>query len=408
MNMTVRQDLWHRDFTIQLDLPDRWNVDVLHMNGQGRKVLGPDDYRQALSPLSPMVRGKKEVCILFDDLSRPTRAYEIVPHLLHILSRSGISDEQVRFVCALGTHAPHDNVDFRKKLGHDVLERFPVYNHNPYENCEYLGKTSLGTPVMINKEYHSCDLRIGIGSFIPHSFCGFGGGSKIVLPAASHIDAIEYHHGTLLRKYWDRAYAIGKYEDNPLLADIMEYGRIVKLDAKIDVLVDEEGRHVDLFAGTPDDLYRYMIPRASVHYGTMAKRKADIVFANAYGKANEAVIALSLAELFLKDEGGTVVVLCDIEGGQVVHYLLGQFGKSTAGRLCFGERQKDGKVKRIFVYCRQKDKANEWWFGTKADTQWSGDLREIVARLDDEYKDQGSVDVAVIPDGTIQMPLRLQ
>ena len=59
----------------------------------------------------------------------------------------------MRFLCALGTHAPLDNAAFRRKLGEEVLERFPVYNHNPYENCEHLGQTRLGTPIMVNKEY---------------------------------------------------------------------------------------------------------------------------------------------------------------------------------------------------------------------------------------------------------------
>jgi lactate racemase len=404
VQITVKHDLWNGDYDLRLELSDEWQVEILGMAGSGKRPLIEGDYRKALSPLTEMLKGAKEVCVLFDDLSRPTRAYQIVPFLVELFERVKIRDEQVRFICALGTHAPHDNADFRKKLGTEALERFAVYNHNPYENCLHLGTTTLGTPVLVNKEYLACDARIALGAFVPHSFCGFSGGYKTIMPAISHIDAIEYHHGTLLRRHWDAAYAIGRHEGNPLLADLREYGRITRLDTKIDVLVNEKAEHTGIFAGNPDALYDAMIPEAVRHYGTRGTRSADIVIVNAYGKGNEAVIALSLAEHFLKEEGGDIVVLCDTPGGQVVHYLLGRFGKETAGRLHFGERTKDGRVRRIFMFSRYRDRANEWWFGRKGEVYWMDNLAEIVAALEEEHKGPG-VKVYVIPDGTIQMPV---
>jgi nickel-dependent lactate racemase len=402
MDITVRHDLWNQDKTLVLSLPSRWNTQVLAMGGDGKEALTHSDYRKAVQPLASFIKGKKEVCILFDDLSRPTRTYEILPSLLELFQQCGIMDEQVRFICALGTHAPLDNAAFRKKLGNEVMERFPVYNHNPYENCELIGRTRQGTPVIVNKEYLSCDLKVGIGALIPHSFCGFGGGYKIVMPAVSHIDAIEYHHGTLLKKYWDACYGIGKYQGNPLLEDIKECGRMAGLDAVVNVMVNTGALATDVYAGNPDGLYREMTEKAAQHYRTPTDKKADIVIANAYGKASEAVIALSLAEEFLKDEGGDVVILCDIEEGQVVHYLLGRFGKDTWGRLAFGERKKSGKTKRVHIYSRRRDLANECWFGKKEDLLWHKNLEDMIDHLDDQYRDR-EVDVLVIPDGTIQM-----
>lgn len=401
MKIKLQHDLWNKDYGLELNLPNKWNIEILRMEGDKKKVLVKNRYRKAIASLSPMLKGKKEICILFDDLSRPTKAYKITPYLLELFEKCKIRDEQVRFICALGTHAALDNVAFRKKLGHEILERFPVYNHNPYEHCEYIGKTKLGTPVMVNKEYLSCDFRIGIGAFVPHSFCGFGGGYKIVMPGVSHIDAIEYHHGTLMKKYWESCYGIGKHDGNPLLEDLKEFGRMAGLDATIDVLVNSEADNVDIYAGNPDTLYEYMVPRAHTHYSTAFTKKADIVFANVYGKANEAGIAISLAEQLLKDEGGHIVVLCDIEGGQVVHYLLGRFGRNTWGKIAFGERKKDSKVRKIFIYSQFRDIANEWWFGTKEDTLWSNSLEEIIQILKDEYRGKRPY-VSVIPDGTIQ------
>ena len=401
MIVKMKHDLWNKDYTLELPLPDRWNAKVLHMEGDNKKVLGKEDYGKALEPLAPMLKGKKEVCVLFDDLSRPTRAYRVLPSLLELFDKAGIRDEQVRFICALGTHGALDNAAFRRKLGEEVLERFAVYNHNPYENCEHIGRTALGTPVMVNKEYLSCDLRIGIGSFVPHGFCGYGGGYKIVFPAISHIDAIQYHHGQLLTEYRDSCFGLGRCTDNPLLEDMKEYGRIARLDVKIDYLVNSQAEAVDIYAGHPDGLYDYMIPKATSHYRTEAPHKADVVFTNAYSKANEASIALAIGEALLKDEGGYIVLLCDIDGGQVVHYLLGRFGKDLWGRLAWGERQYSGKVKKVLIYARHRDVANEYWFGNRELISWHKDMSEIVQALGEIYGDR-TVDALIIPDGTIQ------
>ena len=107
------------------------------MKGGERKKLTPEEMEKAFlhpigtKPISELARGKKEVVILFDDLARPTPVYEIVPFVLRELEKAGISDRQVRFIAALGAHGAHTANDFRKKLGEEVLDRFPVYNHHP-------------------------------------------------------------------------------------------------------------------------------------------------------------------------------------------------------------------------------------------------------------------------------------
>lgn len=401
MEVTLKQGLWHGDYGVSLQVPDSWNTTVLAMEGDKKTILGEDSLRRSIAPLAPLLKGKKEICLLFDDLSRPTRADQILPFLLELFAVQGIRDEQVRFICALGTHGPLDNVDFRKKLGAEIVERFPVYNHNPFENCTFLGKTSLGTPLMVNKEYLSCDLRLGIGAFLPHSFSGFSGGYKIVMPAVCHIETIAYHHGTLLPKYRDTCYKIGKYLDNPLLEDIKECGRMARLDAKIDVLINTKAEMVDIFAGNPDELYENMAAKAAAHYSTRIPHKADIVIANAYCRANEAIIATSTARMFLKETGGHLVLICDVPGGQVTHYLLGRFGNDSWARLSFGEQERNSRVKKTWVCSKYRARADEWWFGKPADTSWHSDGNEIIARLEEEYLDK-KPDVFVLPDATIQ------
>ena len=82
MRISLKQGLWERDHNLLLNLPDTWNVEVLRMEGDSKRVLGAGAYRKAIASLAPLLKGKKEICILFDDISRPTRTYKIVPFLL--------------------------------------------------------------------------------------------------------------------------------------------------------------------------------------------------------------------------------------------------------------------------------------------------------------------------------------
>ena len=75
------------------------------------------------SRLAEMAKGKKEVCIIFDDLTRPTKADEIVPHVLDELHEGGIKDENILFVIASGAHYKANNMEVRKKLGDEIVSK---------------------------------------------------------------------------------------------------------------------------------------------------------------------------------------------------------------------------------------------------------------------------------------------
>jgi nickel-dependent lactate racemase len=160
---------WHGWKTEELEFPDGWAVHEQRMAGHDAKALTHGEISEGLEhpvgtpPLSELAKGRKRCVILFDDMTRPTKTLQMIPAVLDELHAGGLEDDQVVFVMAPGSHGPRLLSDFQKKLGRDVPERFLVFNHNAYENLEYLGDTSRGTPVKINREVMSCDLKVTIG-----------------------------------------------------------------------------------------------------------------------------------------------------------------------------------------------------------------------------------------------------
>jgi nickel-dependent lactate racemase len=179
---------WYGDgspHTVQF--PEGWTVDVCSM--RGGQDIGDDGIRQRLgtptgSPtVGHLAAESASAAILLDDLSRPTPAFRLLPYLLEELSEGGIADDQITMIAAVAAHRPMTRDDFIKKVGGDVVDRYRVVNHNAYENLEFLGNSSQGVPIFVNRDFMGCQLRIALGMITPRGGF-FGGGAKLLIPGA--------------------------------------------------------------------------------------------------------------------------------------------------------------------------------------------------------------------------------
>lgn len=399
---------WYGDTELELCFPDCWEVVTCQMAGQDAPKLNEEGIQAAfLNPIgslriAEMSRGKKEVVILFDDLTRPTKVAELVPYVLQELWEGGIKEENVRFIAALGAHGAMKLMDFIKKLGPAVLPRFPVYNHNPFENCTYLGTTSHATPVSINSEVMSCDLKIAIGAIVPHLTAGFGGGGKSVLPGVAHMDTIWANHFNLGEKanLEQGVDSLGKVEGNAMRLDIEDAARMAGLDAVVNAVVNLHRDTIGLFVGDLVDAHREGVKLARKVYATETPGEVDIVVANAYGKANEGQLVTDIGSKLLKKEGGDEVIICNIPEGQICHYLERSFGKSIGGRLWEPRTRLPPRTKRMIVLGPYVDRAGLDWIGPPELITLVSSWAEILDMLKMSYGDNARV--AVIPDATIQ------
>jgi len=412
MSNTLRlpQMAWYGTKELELSLPDNWQVEMGYMTGYDRPALSLEQIKKTVtgkligtSPLRELAMGKKEVVIIFDDMTRVTRVAEIVPFVLEELAAAGIPDSNIRFIAALGCHGAMNRLDFVKKLGEETLARFPVYNHNPYANCTYVGTTkTYGTKVCVNDEVMKCDLKIAIGSVVPHPSTGFGGGGKIILPGVTSFETIEYNHKMFRQAQLAKGPQYtghGVYDGNLGRLDIEEAGDFTGIDVLINCVVNMWGETVAVYAGALRPAYEEAVKEAKQHYLTPKLANKDIVIANAFAKANEAWIGLSITFPALKPEGGDVVIIANHPEGQVTHYLLGPFGETIWGPLR-KERKIPSQVNRLIVFTEYPDLQSCCWFGGR-------DRAIFLHRWDDvlkvlQEKNGNGAAVAVYPNAEIQ------
>jgi len=399
----VPQMAWYGDTELELYFPDSWEVIPCYMRGHNAPPLNEDKIRKAFhnpigsKTIRELAKGKKEVAILFDDMTRPTPTSLLIPYVLEELAAGGIPDDNVRFIAAIGAHGSMNGIDFRKKLGDDVMGRFLVYNHNPYENCTPLGVSSRGTPISVNSEFMSCDLKIGIGCIVPHQMSGFGGGAKIVLPGIASMDTIDANHARLC--LFPTA-GICRYEDNVLEQDIIEAVRMAGLDVKIDAILNLKREITALFVGDPVEEHKEGVKLAREHYATDMVRDCDIVVANCYSKANEACLAPPIASPLLSSNGGDMVLTVVTPEGQITHYFYRSFGRKFGGRGWVPKTGLPNNTKRLTIMAPYSDRVGSDWIAPYNSINWAKSWEEVIQELKVRYGNKAKV--AVIPDATVQ------
>ena len=99
----------------------------------------------------------------------------------------------------------------KQRLGESIVAGYrclspPVDDLAAYEN---LGTTALGVPVRIFRPVVRADLRILIGSVLPHLQAGFGGGYKLIFPGTSHRTTLGALHRQGLGGRSDAASLLG-------------------------------------------------------------------------------------------------------------------------------------------------------------------------------------------------------
>ena len=406
----VPQLAWDETRELTLQLPHTWQVEVCNMAGYNRPALNQDEIQTAVKnpigtpPIRELVRGKKEVVIIFDDMTRVTHVKDIVPSVLKELAQAGVPDKNIRFIMALGTHAARDRRDFSKKLGEDILARFPVYNHNAFANCTYVGTTTTyGTNVYINEEVMKCDFKIAIGSIVPHPMTGFSGGSKIIMPGVSCFEAIEHNHKifyTTVRGPKPHVAGMGIVnKENTLRTDNDEAATLAGLDMLINCIVNTWGQTVAVFAGAMKPAYAAAVEEAQKQYLTPTMVGQDITIANTFAKANEAFIGLGIAYPALNPESGDAVLIANIPEGQVTHYLLGPFGESTWAPLRQQPRM-PGHINRLIVYTEYPDLQCRPWFEDSDRVVFLHEWKSVMQLLQETHGIDSKV--VVYPNSDIQ------
>lgn len=199
------------------------------------------------------IRGARNAVIVVSDKTRPMPNQMILPPLVNRLNRIGIRDQDVTLLIATGAHRPMSSSEHRDILPTEISDRFNIISHDARDTdqLEYLGATTRGTPVLINRRYLEADARIITGLIEPHQFAGMTGGIKSVAIGLAGIATIEANHSMLNHP----SAKMADFVENTVRLDIEEIGNLAGCDFALNIIVNEKGEIARAFAGSANDVF---------------------------------------------------------------------------------------------------------------------------------------------------------
>ena len=160
-----------------------------------------------------------------------------------------VRTEDVTVFVATGTHRGNTAEEVEAMLGPDFARELRVVMHDSRdsESLTYLGETSNGVPVWLNREWVESDFKITTGFVEPHFFAGFSGGPKMVAPGLAGLETVMVLHDAKRighpRAVW------GVTEGNPVHDDVREIARLTGVDFAVDVTLNRDQQITAAFAG---------------------------------------------------------------------------------------------------------------------------------------------------------------
>ncbi|GBG57618.1 hypothetical protein SPFL3102_00919 [Sporomusaceae bacterium FL31] len=275
--------------------------------------------------LSELVKSGERVCIVIPDITRAWQRTDLyLPLLVEELAQGGVQDEDILFICALGTHRPQTAEEHRLLLGPELADRFTVIDHDCHDrtNLVYCGETSFGTPVWLNKQAMECDHLVLTGGIVYHFLAGWSGGKKYVLPGISSYETVMANHALSLNPVRGQGphpeVRSGNDATNLIHLDMLEAARLANPAFMFNV-VTAEGRIAGAVAGHYQDAHDQGRAMVDAIDGVTIKEKADLVIASAGGSPKDVNLYQSIKTLINAREatkpGGTMIILTESPEG---------------------------------------------------------------------------------------------
>lgn len=284
------------DTEITVNLPKERVINIV----EGKEAAPVTDVEAAVKaalnhpigtpPLKDVVQQGDKVVIIASDITRKWVRHDLfLPTLLNELNAAGIPDANISLVVALGAHRHHTAEENILTFGKQVVERIAIVQSHAPETDEfiYIGKTSRGNEVSINKHVVNADKVIMTGGIVHHLMAGFGGGRKSIVPGVAAYSTIQANHSLCLHNEIGQGVSqeciAGKLENNPMHEDLVEMAELLSPAFLLNAVFTPSGEFATFVAGHWYEAWMEGCRLAQEIFGVAIHSKTDMVIASAGG-----------------------------------------------------------------------------------------------------------------------------
>ncbi|MFO7968082.1 MAG: nickel-dependent lactate racemase [Archaeoglobaceae archaeon] len=318
--------------TMKVEIGD--NVEVEYLKPED---LPPVDIKAELStalenPISNNgledFRGA-DVAIVVSDQTRPVPSKTILEVLIPQLKENGVNEQDITIIVGGGLHRRTGSL--KEILGKDIVERVGkaiIHDARREDKLVYLGDTSRGTPIWINKQFIEAQKKIVVGMIDPHHFMGYTGGAKGAAIGLAGKKTVEANHSLLMAE----GSRLGAMKGNPCREDLEEMGSELGIDLIINAVLNLDKQVARILTGHWLQAHREGVKFARKMVEAKYPYHADVVISSPGGFPKDLNIyqsqkALSSAEMVCKPQGVIILV------AECPHGLGNEFFEETMNKF---------------------------------------------------------------------------
>jgi nickel-dependent lactate racemase len=309
-----------------------------------------------------------------------------------------MAEPAVTILVAVGSHRSLTEQELEWKVGGELRQRVKVECHDCRGDLAGTGIAYGERELKINRTFLEADLKVVIGSVLPHPFAGFSGGAKLVLPGLADLMSIQRSHQFVqmgLRGGSDP-------NENRFRLEAERIARELGLDFTVCVVSGTGRETIGVHAGDLVAAHRSACRQGAETFGTDLHDTYDCAVVNAFPKDMDLIQAASAFTAWtgvkspVVREGGVVVLACAAPGGRGRHGLFEPGGVSY--RAPRPERWLQGRD--LWLYTpgvAEADVRELYWDGYPVYRDGAELMGALRARLPSDAR------VAVFPCGPMQI-----
>lgn len=247
-----------------------------------------------------LVKKDDQVIIVVNDHTRPGPNQLIVKELMTRLASAGVPEENIKFIVATGSHRASTDAEVANIIGTEYKAKHQVIMHDCTDkgNMVYLGKTTSGLPLYVNKAVTECSFIITTGLIAPHHAAGYSGGRKSIVPGVAGLDTLKIHHSLPIRPFEP---AMGFIYGNPFHEAALEAAKKVNVRFIVNAIQDPHKQNIAFVAGEVEEAHAMGVAICKRISEVDIQGLADIVITSPGGYPRDSNLyqaqkALSVAE----------------------------------------------------------------------------------------------------------------
>lgn len=334
-------DILRMGTPVPLDNPEQRIQDALD-NSIGTPGLDEIISRKMSEKAAP------SAVIVISDSTRPvpySGNQGILRPIVERLISGGVDPERITVLVATGTHRALREDEIRSMIDPRIQDAgVSVVNHDckDEDGLVFLGKTTRGSEIFINKLYMESDIRILTGLIESHFMAGVSGGRKSICPGIVGEESTYIFHGAPLMADPNTTDLL--LEGNPCHEESLEVAETAGTDYIVNVTLDHEFNLTGVFAGDLKEAHASGVAHLKSYIQVPHRGDYDVVVThggfvgiNHYQTAKAATIAARIVKpgghvIMVSNNSDTdpvgslayrtVLQLLTLTGPEAVHALL--------------------------------------------------------------------------------------